>query len=67
MTLGLLLIELGLQLRSHLVISVLSFFEVKSDLMNIGKSVEIFVLIHGHIGLLIILLKARFHYDNLSL
>jgi len=51
MTLLLLLIELSLELRGHLVVSLLGFFQVKSDLMDIGKSVEILVLIVRHIRL----------------
>ena len=33
----------------HFVISVLSLFQIKSDLMNMSQSVEIFMLVHSHL------------------
>ena len=42
---SLLLIKFGLEFAGHTVVAVLGFFEVKPNLMNICKSVKIFVLI----------------------
>ena len=56
-TFCLLLIELGLKFRSHFVVSILGLFQIDSDLMNISKSVKIFVLVHLNIWLFLILFK----------
>lgn len=67
MALSLLLIKLGLEFRGHLIIPVLSLFEVKTDLMDVSESVKIFVLVHRYIWLLVILLKGWLHDDYLPL
>lgn len=46
MALSLLLIKLCLEFRGHLIIPVLSLFEVKTDLMDVSESVKILVLVH---------------------
>jgi hypothetical protein len=42
----LLLIKFCLELRSHLVVAILGLLKVEADLMHVGKSVEILVLVH---------------------
>jgi hypothetical protein len=64
--LSLLLVELGLELCNHLVVSLLSLLKVDSDLMDVSKSVEVLVLVHLHIRLFVILFEIRVkHYDLL--
>ena len=46
LTLGLLFIQLSLQLTGHLVVPVLGLLQVKADLMHVGKGVQILVLVH---------------------
>ena len=41
----LLLVELVLEFTSHTIVTVLSFFEVISDLMHVGEGVQIFMLV----------------------
>jgi hypothetical protein len=45
LTLSLLLIELGLEFGSHSVVTLLGFFEVEADLMDVSESVKIFVFV----------------------
>lgn len=66
-TLGLFLIQFSLKLRRHFVVTILSFFQIDSDLMDVCKSVEIFVLVHLNVWLFIILLKGRVNGDDLLL
>jgi hypothetical protein len=41
----LLLIKFGLKLTRHSVVAVLSFFEIESNLVDIGESVEVLMLV----------------------
>lgn len=67
MALSLLLVQLGLQLGSHLVVPVLGLLEVEPNLVDIGQGVEVLMLVHGNIRLLVLLLIVGVHSDNLSL
>ena len=67
MALGLLLVQFGLQLRSHLVVPVLGFLKVDSDLMHISQGVEVLVLVHLYVWLLVVLLVVLVHHDDLLL
>lgn len=66
-TFSLLFIKLGLKFGSHLIVTILSFFQIDSDLMYISKSVKIFMLIHLNIWLFIILFKSRVNCNDLLL
>ena len=46
LALRLLFIQLCLQLRRHLVVTVLSLLQVESDLVNVGKRVQVFMFVH---------------------
>ena len=45
LTLLLFLVELVLEFTRHTVVTILSLLQVESDLMHVGKSVEILVLV----------------------
>lgn len=65
MALGLFLIKLGLELRGHLVVSILSFFKVDSYLMDVSQGVEVLMFVHLNIRLLaVVLLESWVHRDN---
>jgi len=51
-TLGLFFVEFSLEFRSHTVIALLGFFEVKSYLVDISESIEVLVLVEGSLFLL---------------
>lgn len=53
MALGLFLVELGLELRGHFIVPILSFFKIDSYLMDVCQSVQVLVLVHLHIRLLV--------------
>ena len=67
LTFLLFLIELVLKFTCHAVITILCLFEVKSDLMNVGKGVEVFVLMKELIRALLTDIICWIHQDNLSL
>ena len=46
LALGLFLIKFGLQLRRHLIVSILGLLEVETHLMHVGKCIQVLVLIH---------------------
>ena len=52
--LRLLLVELVLEFTSHAIVTVLSFFEVISDLMHVGEGVQIFMLVQHLICLFLV-------------
>jgi len=66
-TFSLLFIKLGLKLRGHFVVTILSFFQIDSNLMNISESVEIFMLVHLNVWLFIILFEGGVNSNNLFL
>lgn len=66
-TFSLLFIKLGLEFRSHFIVPILGLFQIDSDLMNISKSVKIFMLIHLNIWLFVILFKGRVNSNDLLL
>ena len=45
LTFLLFLIELVLQFTCHTIVTILCLFQVESDLMHVGKSVEVLVLV----------------------
>ena len=65
--LRLLLVELGLQLSSHLVVPVLGLLQVDPDLVDVSQGVQVLVLVHLDIRLLVVRLEVRVHCDNLLL
>ena len=67
MTLSLFLIKLSLKFRGHLVVTILGLFQIYSDLMDVSKSIKIFVLVHLDIWLFVILLKGWVDCDDLFL
>jgi len=46
LALGLLLVQLGLQLGRHLVVTVLGLLKVETNLVDVGKGVQVLVFIH---------------------
>jgi hypothetical protein len=64
---GLFLIKFCLELRGHLVISILGFFQVYSNLMDVGKCVQVLVLVHLNVWLLFLLVEVRIHHNDLLL
>ena len=66
--LGLLLIQLVLELASHAVVPVLSLFEIVTDLMNVGKGVEVLVLVEHLVSLLLVVtVVVVVHQDDFTL
>lgn len=65
--LSLLLVELSLKLRSHLVVSVLGLLEINPDLVHICQCIEVLVVVHVDILLLLVLLKVLIHHYDLLL
>ena len=63
----LLLIQLCLQLASHSVVAVLRVFEVKTDLVDVGQCVEVFVVAHHLVRLCKLLLFDRLIQDDFLL
>ena len=49
LALCLLLIQLCLQLRGHSIVAVLGFFQIESDLVDIGESVKVLVFIQKRV------------------
>ena len=43
--LGLLLVKFVLEFTSHTIVSILSLFEIVTNLMDVGEGVEVFVLV----------------------
>ena len=64
LTLGLLLVELGLQLASHAVVTILGVFQVEADLVHVGERVEVLVVAHHLVGLRCLLLLDCFAKDD---
>ena len=63
---SLLLIQLGLQLARHSVVAVLSFLQVVTNLMHVGKRVQVLVLVE-QLLLGLVLVLAVIQQDNLPL
>ena len=66
-TFGLFLIKFGLEFRGHLVVSILGFLQVDSDLMDICKGVQILMLVHLDLGVFVVLLEVGVHHNDLLL
>jgi hypothetical protein len=67
MAFGLFLIKLCLELRGHLVVSILGLLQVDSHLMDVCKCVQVLVLVHLDVWLLLLLVEVRVHHDDLLL
>lgn len=67
LTFRLLLIKFALQFTSHTIVSILSFFQIVSNLMHIGQSVQIFVLIQQLFLLFTAIITKFIKHDNWSL
>ena len=66
--LGLLLVEFVLELASHTIVAILSLFQVVADLVNVGKSVEVLVLVQHLVSVLLeVTVAARVNQDDLLL
>jgi len=61
------LIELVLEFGRHTVVTILCLLQVESDLMDVGESVEVFVLMEELVLTLLIEGRGRVHQDDLSL
>lgn len=55
LALRLLFVQLGLQFRGHLVVTVLCFLQVKAHLVNVCKGVQVLVLVQHFLSVLLIL------------
>ena len=53
-----LLVELLLELVGHLVVALLRLGQIEADLMHVGKRVVVLVLVHGPVGLGVLLMLA---------
>lgn len=67
LTLCLFFVKFCLQLTSHTVIAILCFFQVKTDLMHVGKSVEILVLVKQLVILLVLIATLSIQSENAAL
>jgi len=67
LALALLLIEFGLKLRSHLIVAILSFLQIKANLMHIGQSVKVLMLVKHSLALLFIVTVVVVHQVDLLL
>lgn len=65
--LGLLLVQLRLKLRRHLVVAVLRLLEVDTNLVNVGERVEVLVLVHLSLLLPVLDVKGLVHGEDLPL
>lgn len=63
----LLLVELGLELRGHLVVTILGFLQVDTDLMDVCQSVQVLVLVHLDIALALVVIVVLVHGQDLLL
>lgn len=67
LALRLLLVELSLEFGCHTIVSVLSLLQVESDLMHIGQSVEVLVLVKHLFALLLEVASGVVHLEDSSL
>ena len=65
--LGLLLVQLVLKLTSHAIVTILRLLQVVTDLMHVGKSVQIFMLVKHLVCLFLSITIARVHENDFSL
>jgi len=65
--LRLLLIKFVLELASHAIVPILGLLQVVSDLMNVGKGVQVLVLVKHLIRVLLVVTVVRVHQDDLAL
>jgi len=61
------LVELVLEFGCHAIVAILSLLQVESDLMDVGESVEVFVLMEELVLTLLVEGRGRVHQDYLSL
>lgn len=61
------LVELVLEFGCHTVVTILSLLQVESDLMDVGKGVEVLVFMEELVLALLIEGRGRVHQDDLSL